>query len=79
MTIIVSIFVITLSNTVHVNTIRVVSTIIANVCSKLKQYNIFYIFAVMSLRHGIAYILIRWHSGYKELRLFHSVDLVLGL
>ena len=48
MTKIVSIFVITLSNTVHVNTIRVVSTIIANVCSKLKQYNIFYIFAVMS-------------------------------
>ena len=48
MTIIVSIFAITPSNTVHVNTIRVLSTIIANVCSKLKKYDIFYLFAVMS-------------------------------
>ena len=50
-TLIVSIFVITLSNTVHVNTIHVLSTIIANVCSKLKKYYIFYLFA--QLRHGI--------------------------
>ena len=47
MTIIAFIFAITLSNTVHVNTIRVLSTIVANVCSKLKKYYIFYLFAVM--------------------------------
>ena len=48
MTIIVFIFVITLSNIFHVNKICVLSTIIANACSKLKKYYIFHLFVVMS-------------------------------